>query len=384
MSAFEVAVVGAGPAGSIAALHLARAGKHVALIEKARFPRVKVCGGGVVRRAFDHVPADVALPVQRACRTVEMRWLGRERNFAVRREEVVVSMTMRAELDQALAEAARKAGAEQLFGREVRALRRPSEHVELDTSAGTVRASFVIAADGATGRCAKLAGWTEPLATIPALEAEVRVDPAALDAHSHACLFDFGGVVEGGYGWVFGKSDHLSCGVLSMQRGPAALRGKLDRYLETVGMRALEEIDARGYVIPIAPREDGFVRERVLLAGDAAGLADPVTAEGISIAMHSGHLAARAILRASAKSPSTARDVERGYARDLRREILSELRVARLVAHVLYRRPRLAGALFDHAGTHLCEAMADVYLGRRTYTSLVTHPVNWWRLLSGR
>jgi geranylgeranyl reductase family protein len=378
-----------GPAGSIAALHLARAGKHVALIDKAHPPRVKVCGGGVVRRAFDHVPADLVLPVQRECKTIELRFLDRDRRFEVRRDATVVGMTMRSELDHALADAACRAGAEGLFGREVRALRRANDHVELGTNAGTVRAGIVIAADGATGRCAKLAGWTEALATIPALEAEVRVDPAALDALGCAAIFDFGGVVEGGYGWVFGKRDHLSCGVLSMQRGPAAFRERLDHYLDAVGVRPVEPVDARGYVIPIAPRKDGFARERVLLVGDAAGLADPVTAEGISIAMHSGHSAARAILEANdashgASDPARARDIERAYVRDLGREILSELRIARLVAHVLYRRPRFARALFDHAGTHLCEAMADVYLGRRTYKSLVTHPRNWWRLVSGR
>jgi flavin-dependent dehydrogenase len=116
-----------------------------------------------------------------------------------------------------------------------------------------------------------------------------------------------------------------------------------------------------------------------LLVGDAAGLADPVTAEGISIAIHSGAIAARAIL-----GERIAHDVERTYEHDLQRSILSELRVARLVAHVFYRRPRFARFLFDHAGTHLCEAMADVYLGRRTYKSLVTRPHNWWRLLRGR
>jgi flavin-dependent dehydrogenase len=192
-------------------------------------------------------------------------------------------------------------------------------------------------------------------------------------------MFDFGGVVEGGYGWVFGKAEHLSCGVLSMQRGNAGLHDRLERYLHAAGIVPVEPPDVRGYVIPIAPRKGGCARERVLLTGDTAGLADPVTAEGISIAMHSGALAANAILRGG-----PARDVERAYENALRRIIHSELRVARLVAHVLYRRPRLARFLFRHAGQHLCEAMADVYLGQRSYKSLVTSPRNWARLLIGR
>jgi flavin-dependent dehydrogenase len=261
---------------------------------------------------------------------------------------------------------------------EVRGIARANEHVELETSQGTVRAGFLIAADGATGRSAKLAGWTDGLATIPALEAEVRVDDDSFTALADSATFDFGGVVEGGYGWVFGKREHLSCGVLSMQRGKASLHERLERYLHAAGVRNVVSQDVRGYVIPLVPRSGGFTRGRVLLAGDAAGLADPVTAEGISIAMHSGVLAARAIL-----SGGTSRDVEHRYARELRREILSELRIARLVAHVLYRRPRFARALFDHAGAHLCEAMADVYLGTRSYRSLLTNPRNWARLVRG-
>ena len=378
-STFEAAVVGAGPAGAIAALHLARAGRHVVLIDKARFPRVKVCGGGVVRRAREHLPAEVSLPIQHESRRVGMRFLDRGRSWTIRREDTVIAMTMRADLDHALVDAARKSGAQWMSPCEVRGLARQSGHVELDTSLGPVRAQFVIAADGATGRCAKLAGWNEGLATIPALEAEVRVDDAAHGALSATAMFDFGGVVEGGYGWVFGKRAHLSCGVLSMRRGQANLHERLERYLHAAGVRAVAPPDVRGYVIPVAPRAGGVARDRVMLAGDAAGLADPVTAEGISIAMHSGALAARAIL-----SGGGARDVEQAYSRDLRREILSELRIARLVAHVLYRRPRIGRALFEHAGQHLCEAMADVYLGRRSYTSLVTRPANWLRLLAGR
>jgi geranylgeranyl reductase family protein len=377
--AFEVAVVGAGPAGSIAALHLARAGKDVALIEKAALPRVKVCGGGVVRRAHEHVPADVVLPVQRPCTRVEMRYADRGMGFAVERKDTVIAMTMRAELDHALVEAARKSGATVLSPCELRGIARSQEHVELDTQQGTVRAGFVVLADGATGRCAKLAGWAENLVTIPALEAEVRVDDRSLAALGSSATFDFGGVVEGGYGWVFGKSQHLSCGVLSMQRGNAGLHERLGLYLRAAGVVALSPPDVRGYVIPIAPRSGGCARGRVLLAGDTAGLADPITAEGISLAMHSGALAAKAILRGGRSD-----DVERAYETDLRRNILSELRVARLVAHVLYRRPRLARTLFRHAGQHLCEAMADVYVGARSYKSLVTSPRNWARLVIGR
>lgn len=115
----------------------------------------------------------------------------------------------------------------------------------------------------------------------------------------------------------------------------------------------------------------------MLLAGDAAGLADPVTAEGISLALHSGRLAAEALL-------DPAGEPEERYARAVQREIGSELRVARRLAGLLYRRPGAFEALFRRAGPALCEALTDVCTGERSYNGLVLDPRNWWRLATRR
>lgn len=377
MIACRVAVVGAGPAGTVAALHLARAGLDVVLIDKAELPRVKVCGGGVVKRALRHLPEGVVLPVERACRRVSMRLLDCDFAYTVERPDTIVAMTMRANLDHALALTAERAGARLFSPCTVQSIARRAEHVELATSLGTVRADFVVVADGATGPCARMAGFDDALATIPALEAEVRVDDDTLRARVDTAAFDFGGVVAGGYGWVFGKREHLSCGVLSMRRGSVQLRARLESYLQTAGIRPIS-MDVRGYVIPMRPRRGGFARGRVLLAGDAAGFADPVTAEGISLAMHSGRIAARAVLEHAG-----ARAVERAHDRMLRREIGAELRVARLVARLVYNRPRLARRLFERSGVDLCEAMTSVFLGERNYRELLMSPRAWTKLVIG-
>ena len=126
----------------------------------------------------------------------------------------------------------------------------------------------------------------------------------------------------------------------------------------------------------MAPRTAPLARDRVLLTGDAAGLADPVTCEGISFAVASGRLAAQAI----AEHFGEPRQVARRYQSSLAREVLGELAAARLVAGLLYGPPAVTRFLFHRAGGPLCHAMAAVLSGRQTYRSLMKRPAAYLSL----
>lgn len=374
---YDVAVVGSGPAGATAALHLAQNGRRVALIERETLPRYKTCGGGVVGRAFKNLPKGVTIPVEHACASAEAGFLESGMRFRVRRDAPIVSMTMRSELDRALAEAAVASGAELLAPCALSDLRQDVDSVELETSRGRMRAKFVIGADGVLSTVARKAGWKRSPRTIGALEIEARV-PAEVHARfAGVARFDFE-AMEAGYGWVFPKREHLSCGILTMRRGAGGLHGMLDGYLARAGVAPVIAEERHGYLIPVRPRPGGFVRGRVLLAGDAAGLADALTGEGISIAMASGRLAALAILEGD---PSRVR---RAYERSLRREILGELRWGRALAWITYQHPELLRALLRRRGQEFCERLTDVFAGQKTYRSLLTSPSSYWGLLRSR
>src|SRR3989449_4922402 len=151
---FDVAVVGAGPAGATAALTLARRGLNVALLEKAALPRYKTCGGAVVGRGLALLPAEIQTVIERRCGQAELHLLDGNLYYSSAREPPgppIMAMTMRDRLDQVLASAATAAGAALHAPCTVSGVSLDPRHVRLDTDAGPVSAAFVIAADGATG-----------------------------------------------------------------------------------------------------------------------------------------------------------------------------------------------------------------------------------------
>jgi flavin-dependent dehydrogenase len=155
------------------------------------------------------------------------------------------------------------------------------------------------------------------------------------------------------------------------------LRDELARYVHGAGLGDARTLRVRGAPIPVRPRR-AAARGRVLLAGDAAGIADPLTGEGISLAILSGRLAAESLL-AVRLDPGAAAGA---YLESLRRHVLGELRIARGLAWVLYRRPALARHLLPRLGQLAGEALTEVVAGRRSYRALVGSGRAWRRILT--
>lgn len=357
---FDVAVVGAGPAGATAARTLAQRGLTVALLERETFPRYKTCGGGLVARACDLLPPHVRAVFERTCQRADLHLLDADLHYRATRDVPIMVMTMRDRLDDALVRAAAAAGVDVRTPWRVTGVTGEATQVRLETDHGPLRAAFVVAADGATSDVARLAGWPDGRHLIPALEYEVRVNDATMDRFAAVPRFDVG-TVPRGYAWVFPKAGHLSVGVLTTRRGPINLHRHLEEYLRVIGL-APRSVERHGFVIPVRPRAAALARDRVLLAGDAAGLADPVTAEGISHAARSGWLAAEAIAGAG----PDPRTVRAAYAAGLK-PLAAELRVARALARLLYDHPRARTWIFRRVGQRLVEAITDVFMGARTY-----------------
>lgn len=373
---FDVIVVGSGPAGACAAWRLAKAGMAVAVIEKASLPRYKTCGGGIVGRAMQALPVDVRHVVEQDCSTAQLNFLPTGLSFTTHRSTPIVSMTMRDQFDYALLSAAQAAGA---AVHQLCAVQNISYHgdcVAVAIDGGAMKAKFVVAADGALSTVARKMGMADGRVLIPALEYEVTVPQEQLDQFHGTARFDFG-VLPQGYAWAFPKRQHVSVGVLSMTEKGHDLKQAMVQYLRLLGCGSVTQIERHGYVIPIQPRRGPFVDKRVLLIGDAAGFADPVTGEGISFAIRSGLMAAQSLIDERLEKEA----ISDAYSRSLAETILPELRTGRILARLLYHFPLVRSWAFSRQGQRLCEAVTDVMAGTRQYRDLRFKPQPLLRLL---
>jgi geranylgeranyl reductase family protein len=372
---WDVAIVGAGPAGAAAALALSGRGLRVGIIEKAVPPRYKTCGGGVLRRAAALLPLDIRAAVERECCAAELVHHEPALRFVCERERPVISMVMRDRFDHLLTQAAEQGGAKLLAGTTVLDISTADDRVVLTTSAGEIRARFVIAADGVNSLVARKTGRPELRNVVPALEAEVTLAPEVMAPLMRTARFDFG-VVSAGYAWVFPKRNHLSIGVLTTRRGAANLPESYRRYLDLLGVGVPLREEKHGYMIPCRPRDGMFGAPRVVFVGDAAGLADPVTAEGITAGILSGQLAARAILEGEFSEPA----VKRIYRDALEKHLLADLRIARWLARVLYDCPRWRAGLLSRHGQKLSDLITRIVTGETSYVAAVRRPANYLKL----
>lgn len=374
----DAIVVGSGPAGSTAALRLAKAGVRVAVVEKQRIPRYKTCGGGVVGRALAWAEAAVTASCESRAHRAQLTFSDMHGEYELRDDAALVHLVMRDRFDQELLRAAQRSGAQLLEDCAVTGAQWNSGKWLLDTSRGALQAPVVVAADGVNSRMARAAGWQPIAHRAPALEWEIHVDDASLRRNAGTVRFDFDADLRG-YAWVFPKRDRLSVGVLSTRHEARDLTAALWRYLASRELRPTG-IEKHAWMIPIQPRAAPLAQNGVFLVGDAAGLVDPITCEGISAALASGDLAGRCLQQAGA-DPRTAMAL---YEKALQADLLVELRWARRLARVLYGPRRLRQFLFDRFGQVFCDAMGSVISGRQSYHSLFSQPRHLRRLLAHR
>lgn len=328
---YDVVVVGAGPAGSAAAASLARQGISVLLLEARTLPRDKPCGGGITARARRHLRVPIDDLVLARARSVQIR-VGSHFSTLLHSTRSEIWFVRRSELDLRLAQDAARQGAVLHDGEPVVAVE-VNDAVRVISERDSYTARVLVGADGAESKVARWLGLGRPSRWMIGLEGE------AADAGSRGAdaIVDFS--APGGYAWLFPRGDSCNIGVATFSPAYAPeLRGRLTRFAAETGIRPTDGFAPRGHRVPTGFPRGPLHSGVAMLAGDAAGTADPLFGEGISYALLSGQLAADS---AAAFLSGKARGLE-SYTAQLKGMLAGDARLWRLTAAFVYRFPLLA------------------------------------------
>jgi geranylgeranyl reductase family protein len=356
---WDVAVIGGGPAGLSAAHAAAVAGARTVILERAEHPRYKTCGGGLIGASLNAVRDLPELPARDEIYSATFTLRG-EHEFTRRGSQPLLKMVMREEFDAALLNRALAAGAAIRQKTRVRGITEDGvtgegghATIRLDDGS-TITASVVIGADGSGGISARHVGVTFSQVDL-GLELEIAIPEALQRQWRGRVLLDWG-KIPASYGWVFPKGDRLTVGVIAARRGTQgeaegtgagaggtqpgprqgdATRQYLREFVERLGLGSCVAVRDSGHLTRCRGDDSPLRKGRVIVAGDAAGLLEPWTREGISFALRSGALAGEIAARACLTgSPAEALDA---YAVAIDQGLGAEMRASRLLLNAFTR-----------------------------------------------
>ncbi|HWC96380.1 MAG TPA: NAD(P)/FAD-dependent oxidoreductase [Candidatus Sulfopaludibacter sp.] len=360
----QVAILGGGPAGAIAAAQLAAAGLKVQVFDE-KLAWEKPCGGGLTYKAYSQYPFLIDNPAPK--RLVHETVLAAPSAGAVSLNLTdPLLIYSRFDLNRMLLERAERAGA-QIEKARVTEMVRSGDGWQLRTTGGTAAADFCILATGARNPLRAFGTELRSQDTMSALGYYVQGDQPHID-------IQFLPKLEG-YIWIFPRCGHLSVGICGKGEPAAALRKRLENWMQERDIswknaafysHLLPALDTRSW------KKNRVSGDGWMAVGDAAGLVDPITGEGIYYAIRSADLASRSLLNEAHPLAARADD----YRRALRRDFTADLEFgSRLAQHIFLGR-FLMGSVpqrivqFTRRSPRFSHLMQDLFSGRQPYLGL--------------
>ena len=326
---WDVAVIGGGPAGLAAARAAVAAGARTVVLERAEHPRYKTCGGGLMGASLTAVADLDQLPAQDTITSATFTLHGR-RGYTRRHKTPILAMVVREEFDDALRRRAEKAGAVIRQRTAVRAIEEDDRATTIRLADGTtLTARAVVGADGSAGITARHVGAEFGQVDL-GLEREIDVPEPVADAWRGRVLLDWG-MSPGSYGWVFPKGSRLTVGVIAARGQGEWTKRYLQEFVDQLKLGSYPVARDSGHLTRCRTDDSPLRKGRVIVAGDAAGLLEPWTREGISFALRSGAFAGDAAAKAAvAESPEATEFALEEYVANVNRVLVPEMRAGRL------------------------------------------------------
>ncbi len=324
---WDVAVIGAGPAGLAAASAAAAAGARTIVLERAEHPRYKTCGGGLIGASRAAASGLISIPARDEIRSATITLRGGQ-EYTKSEPEPFLAMVVREEFDAALAKRAEENGAVLTQRAQVRSIEQGDGYATARLVDGSeISARTIVGADGSSGVSARHVG-AEFAQVDLGLELEIEVPEQTAGRWKGRVLLDWG-AIPSSYGWVFPKGDRLTVGVIAPRGQGDATKAYLREFVTRLGLDGYQAEQDSGHLTRCRSDRSPLRKGRVLLAGDAGGLLDPWTREGISFALRSGALAGQYAAK---------RDLD-GYVSAIGTALVQDMRAGRTLYSAHTRHP---------------------------------------------
>lgn len=373
---FDVIISGCGPAGSILGYLLAQNNISTLILEKAIFPRKKICAGGIQHRTFKLIPFDVSEIIEKTIYGIYFSLANRD-IIHKKSDSPIMYTVERIIFDGLLADKANDSGCRIQYGEGLTDYEVFDEYVEVHTGKGSYRTKILAGADGIRGTVHKKIIGNKKIHKIIGYETEIEYDNNSFTFKDRtgnvfdfkdSVRLDFNGVKKG-YGWVFPKNKGMSFGV----GAPAVNAQEAKKYFKlflsefyTRQKTSNSSLKILAHGIPVRKNATPYCGHRVLAVGDAACFGDGFTGEGLYNAIKSSIIAASCIKNSLQKSDFTFSD----YFNLIEADICKDIKISLMLTKIFYSSVFLFYNLLKKNDNYF-NACCRILRGERTYKEIV-------------
>jgi geranylgeranyl reductase family protein len=360
---YDVIISGAGPAGSSAAFELAKNGSNVLLIDKAVFPRDKICAGGLPPHLKEY-NFNIDDFLESKANKILYSFKGKDKT-ALDFENFTIDMIMRKNFDFMLLNRAKEQKCKVNENEQLIKGRFKNELIEIETNKNKYKTKFLIGADGALSSTNRIFNIVKKYNIGVTLNAEIKLTSEKFSDFKNKVYLEIGSC-KNGYFWSFPKKEHISVGMgsnLAVYKNFKKTFFRNLKYLNIADNDIVKIINLKGAPLPFFDKREKLNKGNVLLVGDAANLVDTLSGEGIYYAIKSGELAAYSILQ------NEKNNIPIDNYNNLLDDIIVNLEYSRKFAGIFFKYPKISYKL-GVKNSYVNNLFKEMMFGNKTYTDL--------------